>query len=90
MANAYGLSAATVSRDWRAFGLKEHRSKTVKLSRDPLLMEKVREIVGLYLHPPGRAVVLYVDEEPQVRAAHPRLPTGTEPRRCLRPEHCHR
>ena len=52
MAKECGLSAATVSRIWRAFCLKPHRYKTFKLSRDPLFIEKVRDIVGLYLHPP--------------------------------------
>ena len=61
MAKACGLSAATISRIWRAFGLKPHRCETFKLSRDPLFIEKVRDIVGLYLHPPERAVVLCVD-----------------------------
>ena len=68
MAKACGLSAATVSRIWRAFGLKPHRCETFKLSRDPLFIEKVRDIVGLYLHPPERAVVLCVDEKPQIQA----------------------
>ncbi len=58
MAEACGLSAATVSRIWRAFGLKPHRTETFKLSKDPLFMEKIRDIVGVYLHPPERAVVL--------------------------------
>ncbi len=68
MAKACGMSAATVSRIWRAFGLKPHRCETFKLSRDPLFIEKVRDIVGLYLHPPERAVVLCVDEKPQIQA----------------------
>ena len=68
MAKACGLSAATISRIWRAFGLKPHRCETFKLSRDPLFIEKVRDIVGLYLHPPERAVVLCVDEKPQIQA----------------------
>ena len=68
MAKACGLSAATVSRIWRAFGLKPHRCETFKLSRDPLFIEKVRDVVGLYLHPPERAVVLCVDEKPQIQA----------------------
>ena len=63
MAKACGLSAATVSRIWRAFALKPHRYETFKLSRDPLFIEKVRDIVELYLHPPERAVVLCVDEK---------------------------
>ena len=68
MAKACGLSAATVSRIWRAFGLKPHRCETFKLSRDPLFIEKVRDVVGLYLHPPERAVVMCVDEKPQIQA----------------------
>ncbi len=68
MAEACGLSAATVSRIWRAFGLKPHRTGTFKLSKDPLFVEKIRDIVGLYLHPPERAVVLCVDEKAQIQA----------------------
>ena len=68
MAEACEMSAATVSRIWRAFGLKPHRTETFKLSRDPLFIEKVRDIVGLYLHPPEHAVVLCVDEKPQIQA----------------------
>src|SRR5919107_1326158 len=58
MAAACGLSPATVHRVWRAFGLKPHRTATFKLSTDPLFVEKVRGIVGLYLAPPDRALVL--------------------------------
>ena len=68
MAKASGLSPATVGRIWRAFALKPHRVETFKLSRDPLFIEKVRDIVGLYLHPPERAVVLCVDEKSQIQA----------------------
>ena len=68
MAEASGLSRATVSRIWRAFALKPHRSETCKLSKDPLFIEKVRDIVGLYLAPPERAVVLCVDEQSQIQA----------------------
>ena len=68
MAKACGLSAATVSRIWRAFALKPHRYETFKLSRDPLFIEKVPDIVGLYLHPPERAVALCVDEKAQIQA----------------------
>lgn len=57
MAKATGMSRMTISRIWHAFGLQPHRSDTFKLSPDPLLIEKVRDIVGLYLHPPDRAVV---------------------------------
>ena len=57
-----------VGRIWRAFGLQPHRSETFKLSRDPLFIEKVRDIVGLYLAPPDRALVLSVDEKSQIQA----------------------
>ena len=63
-----GLSRSTVSRIWRAFGLQPHRSETFKLSKDPLFIEKVRDIVGLYLNPPDRALVLCVDEKSQIQA----------------------
>ena len=56
----------TISRIWRAFGRQPHRSETFKLSPDPLLIEKVRDIVGLYMNPPDHAVVLCVDEKAQI------------------------
>jgi transposase len=68
MAKACGLSQSSVSRVWRAFALQPHRSETFKLSKDPLFIEKVRDIVGLYLNPPDRALVLCVDEKSQVQA----------------------
>ena len=68
MAKACGLSQSTVSRIWRAFSLAPHRSETFKLSRDPLFIEKVRDIVGLYLAPPDRALVLCVEEKSQIQA----------------------
>lgn len=68
MAKASGLSNATISRIWRAFGLQPHRTETFKLSPDPLLIPKVRDIVGLYLNPPEHAVVLCVDEKAQIQA----------------------
>ncbi len=68
MAKECGLSFSTVGRTWRAFALKPHRNETFKLSKDPLFIEKVRDIVGLYLHPPERAVVLSVDEKSQIQA----------------------
>ena len=68
MAKACALSQSTVSRIWRAFGLQPHRAETFKLSTDPLFIEKVRDIVGLYLNPPDRALVLCVDEKTQVQA----------------------
>jgi transposase len=61
-------SPSTVHRIWRAFGLQLHRAETFKLSSDPLFVEKVRDIVGLYLAPPERAMVLCVDEKSQVQA----------------------
>jgi transposase len=79
MARAAGLSQSAVVRIWRAFGLKPHRSETFKLSTDPFFVEKVRDVVGLYLAPPERAVVLSVDEKSQVQAldrTQPLLPLG--------------
>ena len=63
-----GLSQSTVSRIWRAFGLRPHRRETFQLSNDPLLVDKVRDIVGLYLNPPHHAIVLCVDEKSQIQA----------------------
>jgi len=68
LARELGLSQTAVSRIWRAFGLQPHRSETWKLSRDPLFIDKVRDIVGLYLAPPERAVVLCVDVKSQIQA----------------------
>lgn len=68
MARASGLSRATISRIWRAFGLQPHRSETFQQSPDPLLVEKVRDIVGLYMNPPDHAVLLCVDEKSQIQA----------------------
>jgi transposase len=68
LAKQLDLSHATVGRIWRAFGLQPHRSETFKLSRDPLFVEKVRDVVGLYLDPPDRALVLSVDEKSQIQA----------------------
>src|SRR4051812_47696164 len=61
MAAEVGLNQTAVSRIWRAFGLQPHRTETWKLSKDPLFVDKVRDVVGLYLNPPERAVVLCVD-----------------------------
>jgi len=80
MAKHSGLSHSTIGRIWRAFGLKPHRSETFQLSNDPLFVEKVRDIVGLYLNPPESAVVLCVDEKSQVQALNrmqPALPMMT-------------
>jgi transposase len=68
LAKACGLSQTAVSRIWRAFALQPHRSETFKLSKDPLFIEKVRDIVGLYLNPPDKALVLCADEKSQVQA----------------------
>jgi len=68
MAREQGLSQTAVSRIWRAFGLQPHRQETFKLSSDPLFVEKVRDIVGLYLDPPLKAMVLCVDEKSQIQA----------------------
>ncbi len=68
MARELGLTQTAVSRIWRAFGLQPHRQDTFKLSKDPLFVEKVHDVVGLYLNPPERAVVLCVDEKSQIQA----------------------
>jgi len=68
MARHSGISTASVGRIWRAFGLQPHRAATFKLSTDPLFVDKVRDIVGLYLNPPDRALVLCVDEKSQIQA----------------------
>src|SRR4051812_11173955 len=79
MARCTGMSQSAVSRIWRAFGLRPHRTETFKLSSDPAFIDKVRDIVGLYLAPPERALVLCVDEKPQIQAAQgtaPAFPIG--------------
>ena len=68
MAAASGLSQSAVSRIWRAFALQPHRFETFKLSKDPLFIEKVRDIVAFILSPPDKAMVLCVDEKTQVQA----------------------
>ena len=68
MAKATGMSQSAVSRIWRAFGLKPHLVDTFKLSPDPLFVDKVRDVVGLYVNPPEGALVLCVDEKTQVQA----------------------
>jgi transposase len=65
MAARSGLSPSTVGRIWKAFGLKPHRAETFKLSADPQFIEKLRDVVGLYLDPPERAIVLCTDEKSQ-------------------------
>ena len=68
MAAEVGLTQSAVHRIWRAFGLQPHRAETFKLSKDPQFVAKVRDVVGLYLDPPERAVVLCVDEKSQIQA----------------------
>ncbi len=77
MAKEMGISKATVSRTWRAHGLKPHRVDSFKVSNDPLFAEKLEDIVGFYLNPPEHALVLSVDEKSQIQAldrTQPRLP----------------
>jgi len=86
MAKKLGFSQSAISRIWRAFGLKPHRASTYTLSRDPLFVEKVRDVVGLYLNPPDHAIVLSCDEKSQIQALNrtqPILPLrpGTAERR---------
>jgi transposase len=79
MAPAAGVSQSAVVRIWHAFGLKPHLSETFKLSSDPFFVEKVRDVVGVYLSPPDKAVVLCLDEKSQVQAldrTQPLLPLG--------------
>ena len=74
MARRAGMSQTAVSRIWRAFGPRPHRAETFKLSSDPAFVEKVRDVVGLYLAPPERTLVLRVDEKPQIQAAQGMAP----------------
>jgi putative transposase len=79
LAHESGVSKSTVNRLWRAFGLQPHRQRYFKLSTDPFFVEKVRDIVGLYLNPPDKALVLAVDEKSQIQAlerTQPVLPLG--------------
>lgn len=79
MAQSMRISKSTVHRIWNAFGLQPHRQKSFKLSTDPFFVEKVRDIVGLYLSPPRKAIVLCVDEKSQIQAldrTQPMLPMG--------------
>ena len=80
MAHRAGMSQTAVSRIWRAFGLRPHRVETFKLSSDPAFVEKVRDVVGLYMAPPDRTLVLCMDEKPQIQAAQ-----GTAPAFPMRP-----
>jgi len=80
MAAHAGLGQSAIIRIWRAFGLQPHRTDTLKLSHDPLFIEKVRDIVGLYLNPPDKALVLAVDEKSQIQALN-----STQPLLPMRP-----
>ena len=80
MAKKLGLSQSAISRIWRAFGLKPHRSETFQISTDPYFIEKVRDIAGLYMSPPTNALVLCVDEKSQIQALN-----RTQPILPLRP-----
>jgi transposase len=73
MAQKTGLTQTAIVRIWRAFGLQPHRVENFKFSKDPQFVEKVRDIVGLYLNPPDRAIVLCVDEKSQVQRVYKRL-----------------
>ena len=79
LAEESGLSKSTVQRVWKAFGIQPHRQKHFSLSRDPYVVDKVRDIVGLYMNPPDKALVLCVDEKSQIQAldrTQPMLPMG--------------
>jgi transposase len=85
LAEKLGYGRSTIGRIWRAFGLQPHRSEKFKLSPDPLLVEKVRDIVGLYLDPPDKALVLCVDEKSQIQALD-----RTQPLLPMQPGHAER
>src|SRR5258708_14985292 len=85
MAKVSGLNQTAVSRIWRAFALQPYRTESFKLSRDPLFIDKVRDIVGLYMNPPERALVLCVDEKSQIQALE-----RTSPLLPMRPGHAGR
>ena len=77
MASAQGFSPASVQRIWDAHGLEPHRTRTFKLSRDKQVVEKLTDVVGLYLNPPDKALVICVDEKSQIQAldrTQPSLP----------------
>ena len=74
MAKRAGMTQSAISRIWRAFALQPHRTETFKLSKDPLFIEKVRDIVGLSMNPPEKAMVLCVDEKPEAQALDRTMP----------------
>lgn len=79
LARVVGISPASVLRIWRAFGLQPWRTETFKISPDPFLIDKVRDVVGLYLAPPANAVVFAVDEKPQIQALQRTAPAAHAP-----------
>jgi hypothetical protein len=84
MAKAVGISASSVHRIWRAHGLQPHRVRQFKLSKDPKFIDKLRDVVGLYVDPPAHAIVLSVDEKSQIQAidrTQPGLPMKRGPSR---------
>src|SRR3954467_15227539 len=83
MASAQGMSKSTVNTIWRSHNIKPHRSETFKLSRDPKFLEKLTDVVGLYLNPPDKAIVLCVDEKSQIQALN-----RTQPGLPLKPGRC--
>ncbi|CAO4172790.1 IS630 family transposase [Methylorubrum aminovorans] len=87
MAQRAGMSQTMVSRVWRAFGLQPHQDETFKLSTDPAFVDKVRDVVGLYLAPPHRTVVLCVDEKPQIQATTRTAPGAAAAARPARATH---
>jgi hypothetical protein len=79
-----GLSVSSVQRIWRAHGLQPHRMRQFKLSNDPRFVDKLRDVVGLYVDPPAHAIILSVDEKSQIQAldrTQPGLPSEEGPRR---------
>lgn len=89
MAAATGLSHTTIRRFWTAFGLQPHRGETFKLSTDPLFVDKVQDIVGLYMAPPNRAIVLCVDEKIPDPGAGSRATGIADGARCRRAKDTH-
>ena len=81
MAQRAGLSQTMVSRVWRAFGLQPHRQETFKLSSDPAFVDKVQDVVGLYMAPPDRALVLCVAESEPANATGSRAQASADPSR---------
>jgi len=85
MAKAAGISASSVRRIWRAHGLQPHRVRQFKLSKDPEFVDKLRDIVGLYVDPPAHAIVLSVDEKSQIQRSTERSPACRSRKAALEP-----